>query len=77
MPEMKGDVMAEQPMAEKTMAEVVMAGMPDWQGVLDCAGLAGLTELNGLAFPADRRDAVLSSLARVKRRETTAHIDLR
>ena len=52
-------------------------GLSDWQGVLDCAGLTGLTELNGLAFPADRRDAVLSSLARVKRRETTAHIDLR
>ena len=52
-------------------------GSSDWQGVLGCAGLAGLTELNGLAFLADRRDAVLSGLARAKRREVTELIDLR
>ncbi len=52
-------------------------GSSDWQGVLGCAGLTGLTELNGLAFPADRREAVRSDLAKVKRREATADIDLR
>ena len=49
-------------------------GASDWQGVL---GLAGLTELNGLAFPADRWETVRSNLAKVKRREATADIDLR
>ena len=52
-------------------------GSLDWQGVLGCSGLAGLTELNGLAFHADRRETVRSGLASVKRREATASIDLR
>jgi hypothetical protein len=52
-------------------------GFSDWQDVLDCAGLAGLTKLNGLAFPAERRDAVRSDLTRVKHRKATEYIDLR
>jgi hypothetical protein len=48
-----------------------------WQGLLGCAVLAGLTELNELAWSPERSDAVRANLARVERRKATAEIDLR
>ncbi len=52
-------------------------GPSDWQGLLPCAALASLTQLNDLKWSSERRDAVQANLGRVVRRKTTAHIDLR
>jgi hypothetical protein len=45
--------------------------------MLRCAGLSGLTELNGLAWSPERSTVVLADLNRVIRREPVKHVDLR
>ncbi len=52
-------------------------GPSDWGRLLSGPSLTGLKELNGLSWSPNRRAAVHSTLERVARRNTTAHMDLR
>ena len=51
--------------------------MAAWAALLGAPGLAGLTQINGLPWTADRREAVAASLDLVMQRRRSRRLDLR